>query len=230
MCAANDLHEKIAAYYDTGAADPHHRYRSWEHCHRFFRARPRETLLADKDTAALHLAFYLASWGMLRGSTFLLQKAYTAHTGVVERLLSPEFAGLWQQEVGSGRPDEALLTTIVGLVDAVEAAYAPFGPATDTLITKVILGTIGCLPAVDRFFVDGFRKCGYPYSRLNAEFIVRILMFCNKYVDALRTEQDRIEAAGGMRYPLMKLADMYFWQIGYDAAPPKAKREADGLE
>ena len=92
MCAANDLHEKIAAYYDTGAADPHHRYRSWEHCYRFFRARPRETLLADKDTAALHLAFYLASWGMLRGSTFLLQKAYTAHTGVVERLLSREFA------------------------------------------------------------------------------------------------------------------------------------------
>jgi hypothetical protein len=46
----------------------------------------------------------------------------------------------------------------------------------------------------------------------------------------LRAEQDRIEAASGMRYPLMKLADMYFWQTGYDAAPPKTKREADSRE
>jgi hypothetical protein len=29
-------------------------------------------------------------------------------------------------------------------------------------------------------------------------------------------------------YPLMKLADMCFWQIGYDAAPLKAKRQAGG--
>jgi hypothetical protein len=47
---------------------------------------------------------------------------------------------------------------------------------------------------------------------------VRIIQFCNECLAELRAEQGRIEAAGGVRYPLMKLADMYFWQIGYDAA------------
>jgi hypothetical protein len=41
---------------------------SWEHCYRFFNSRTRNVLLAEKDSAALHLG-YLASWGMYRGSS-----------------------------------------------------------------------------------------------------------------------------------------------------------------
>jgi hypothetical protein len=29
---------------------------------------------------------------------------------------------------------------------------------TDTLISKVMLGTLGCIPAYDRYFVDGLKK------------------------------------------------------------------------
>ena len=38
------------------------------------------------DEAALQLGFYLASWGMYRGSSFLLRRTYTVHEEVVERL------------------------------------------------------------------------------------------------------------------------------------------------
>ena len=60
--------------------------------------------------------------------------------------------------------DAELVEPILAAVAAVKKSYAPFGPATDTLATKVILGTLGCLPACDRFFIDGFKQSGHPYS------------------------------------------------------------------
>lgn len=174
--------------------------------------------MKDKDAAALQLGFYLASWGMYRGSSFLLQRSYTIHVAVVERLTSPELSALWDTDVGTDVSDAALVPTILFAVDTVREAYAPFGAATDTLVTKVILGTLGCLPAVDRFFVDGFKKSGNKYSYLNGLFVERVISFCSKCGSGLRVEQDRIERVSGVRYPLMKLVDMYFWEIGYEAA------------
>ena len=218
MCSVPDLQARIATFHDRAVASLHHRYLSWEHCYRFFRSRTRDALLQDKDDAALQLGFYLASWGMYRGSSFLLQRSYTVHVAVVERLAADEFAPLWETEVGSDASNTALVPTILAAVDAVKAAYAPFGAATDTLATKVILGTLGCLPAVDRFFIDGFKKSGNRYWYLNAPFVKRVILFCSDCGSGLRAEQERIERASKIRYPLMKLADMYFWEIGYEAA------------
>lgn len=218
MDSANDLHLKIARYHDSLAADPHHRYRSWEHCYRFFRSRTREALVAEKDLAALHLGFYLASWGMYRGSSFLLQHAYSVHEGVVERLSSPPFSELWEKEIGADASDVQYVQSILDAVAAVKSAYAPYGAATDTLATKVLLGTLACLPACDRFFIDGFRDSGHQYSSLNGTFVERIIRFCSDHGAQLRSEQARIEAVSEVSYPLMKLADMYFWQIGYECS------------
>ena len=80
------------------------------------------------------------------------------------------------------------------------------------------------LPACDRFFIDGFKAAGLSYSRLNSNFINRLLEFTHTNLPALRAEQSRIESHSGVRYPLMKLVDMYFWQLGYerDNATPHA--------
>lgn len=218
MFRAKDLGQKVRAFHARTATDPHHRYRSWEHCYRYFRSRSRDALVAEKRAAALQLGFYLASWGMYRGSSFLLQRAYTVHEAVVERIASPQFSELWETEVGAELSDLRLVQPILALVGAVKDAYTPFGPATDTLATKVVLGTLGCLPACDRFFIDGFKKSGHQYSSVNDRFIERILRFCVDHNAELRSEQATIRASEGMEYPLMKLADMYFWQIGYEAA------------
>jgi hypothetical protein len=222
-----DLHRHIEAFHAKCRTNPHHRYRSWEHCYRFFNSRSRKRLEADKDAAALHLGFYLASWGMYRGSSFLLQHAYTVHVPVVELLVSAEFAQLWKREVGVDPADGALIDSLLALVREVKHAYRPFCEerqrragdlgVTDTLATKVILGTVGCLPACDRYFVDGFRLSGRSYARVNRPFVQSIIRFCNEHLAHLRREQARIEGEDGVRYPLMKLADMYFWQIGSEA-------------
>ena len=151
-------------------------------------------------------------------NSFLLQHAYSVHLGVVDCLASQTFAPLWGADVGSKAEHASLAPTILAAVESVREAYRPFGEPTDTLVTKVLLGTVGCLPACDRFFIDGFKRAGFSYSRLNARFVDRILQFCSDNVADLRAEQARIKATSGVIYPFMKLADMYFWQIGYKAS------------
>ncbi len=213
-----DVPETIRRYHHGIESDEHHRYRSWEHCYAFFRRTPPASLMNQRETAALQLGFYLASWGMYRGSSFLLQRAYTVHLDVVDCLAQPKFAPLWVSEFGSTPTDMQLVPLVLDVVEAVRQAYSAFGQATDTLITKVILGTLGCLPACDRYFISGFKHAGFRYSYLNASFVKRALQFCLDHLEPLRQEQRRIARATGAHYPLMKLIDMYFWQIGYDDA------------
>ena len=202
--------------------DPHHRYRSWEHCYSYFRNKTPKQLIHERDHAALQLGFYLASWGMYRGSSFLLQHAYTIHRGVIDLLADDKVKPLWKYEYGTGVHDNILRPVILDVIHAIKAAYKPFAPAegsqqpTDTLVSKIILGTFGSLPACDRYFIDGFKKCDLPFSSLNQQFIQRISDFCTSNHDELSEMQTEIQELTGFRYPMMKLADMYFWQIGYE--------------
>ena len=209
------IREKIHTYY-SGMADAHHRYRSWEHCFKYFHCSTPEVIAEDCDRAALQLGFYLASWGMYRGSSFLLQHGYTVHLEVIKRLVAPRYSILWDQEFGARDDDSELVPIIQAAIDTVRASYEPFGNATDTLVTKVILGTFGSLPACDRYFIDGFKHAGLSYSYLNSKFVERVHCFCRENLRELREEQSAIERTGGIRYPLMKLLDMYFWQIGFE--------------
>ena len=72
--------------YDECKREQNGRYLSWEHCHKAF-SQARGHSACDTDYLSLHLAFYLASWGMYRGSSFLLSKDYLIHEPVGYRML-----------------------------------------------------------------------------------------------------------------------------------------------
>ena len=80
-------------FYNDLKADEHDRYRSWEHCYSHFMAARKENDV-NLDYLSLQLAFYLASWGMYRGSSFLLQKDYRVHIPVVREILSKKYDSL----------------------------------------------------------------------------------------------------------------------------------------
>jgi hypothetical protein len=116
------IHQKIQAYYGD-ALDEHHRYRSWEHCYAFFRTNRSKRLAENRDHAALQLAFYLASWGMYRGSSFLLRHAYTVHRGVVDLIAQPQFNLLWQADFGTEASHKEFIPTICALIEAIRQEY-----------------------------------------------------------------------------------------------------------
>jgi hypothetical protein len=214
-----NIGEQVWVFYEA-TSEAHGRSRSWEHCFQYFRKSTPEALLEDRHHAALQLGFYLASWGMYRGSSFLLQHDYTIHIGVIRQLVLPRFSVLWRQKFGASENDTKLVPLIGDAFSAVREAYRPFAPraATDTLVTKILLATFGCLPACDRFFVEGFKSAGFKYSSVDSAFISRVLRFCRGHIRELHEGQRKIEDASGMRYPLMKLVDMYFHEAGAELA------------
>lgn len=74
----------VERYLENIINDPFHRYRSWDHCHEAFNTS------SQKKVHALELAFYLASWGMYRGSGGLLQKNHLIHEEAVAILFSKQ--------------------------------------------------------------------------------------------------------------------------------------------
>ena len=160
---------------------------------------------------------------MYRGSGFLLHRDYTVHKRTVEALLNERFLELWEHEIGTDIGDSKYVPLVLEAATAVRESYRSLGEASDTLVTKVLLGTLACIPACDRFFKEGLRNSGLPYAYVNTAFLRRMVDFCAEHDGELRREQTRIYSASGAYYPMMKLVDMYFWQIGFEAAGKPAE-------
>jgi len=187
-----------------------HRFNSWGTCFDFFHNKYFIDQ-GDEDTAALHLGFYLASWGMYRGSTFLLQNDYTLHIGVVKILKKYYSDGI-----------DINYDTMKKISDEITAYYEKHAhtngkknnTASSTLITKILLGTLGCIPAYDRFFVNGLaiQNKNDKNSKLEKRFNDKSLKALERFYETHKEEFKTFED----KYPKMKLLDMYFWKLGFD--------------
>ena len=98
--------EIIYKFYSMIKTDKNHRYKSWEHCYQQF------INDHDVDRLSLNLAFYLASWGMYRGSSGLLQKDYKIHHGAVEILLDSKYSLLKISPVNVRKASVTLLVPL----------------------------------------------------------------------------------------------------------------------
>ena len=213
----------IESYVAQINSDPNDRLRSWEHCYKAFQiARDHET--ADCDYLSLMLAFYLASWGMYRGSSFLLQKDYKVHTPVVEEILKSKYDSLFGIEcihLRNHEEQEALqeLCSFMskyydGIRKTVKTKDVK-NKLSDTLITKVLMGTLGCVPAYDRFFVEGVKDQCVTTGIYSLKSLLNLVDFYEANQTRLE-EQRRTLFVYDLPYPQMKLLDMGFWQIGFD--------------
>ena len=208
----------------TGAIDtfragrnPRHRYASFDYCYNYFQE-AREAgdtgRLADDDRrqqSCLQLGFYLASWGMLRGSSGLLWRS-SAGLAPVVRQIAAEPASIWDLDAHSyaDNADE-----VYDLSGRVREAFKLSGVrASHTLVTKTMLGVFGCVPALDHFFQTGF-QCG----GLTKPTLRRIGQFCldnQAEIDAARvcTLDFVTEQETKRRYSQAKVIDMVFFQEG----------------
>jgi len=219
------------------------RYKSWEHCFLFYEneiykyigSNIEEEML---DHASLHLAFYLASWGMMRGSIFLLQSDYKVHKNLIKNvLLNEKYRPLWNFDFYNAQKKEVdnflylIFDKEQGIKNAIINAYpcaknskGKSCKPSDTLITKIIMGTLGCIPAYDRYFMDGisyaqkFSDGEIKFTQqLGAGSLETLIYFIKNNFEELCTINKTLD----FEYPFMKLIDMYFWSIGFDEEKKK---------
>lgn len=199
-------------------SDMNGRYRSWEHCYSHF-IKARGSNDVDYDYLSLQLAFYLASWGMYRGSSFLLQKDYRIHIPVVKELLNEKYdslAGIQCVAFKQERNQKLLQEINIFLNNYYDSLRHEVknqkikSKLSHTLITKILMGTLGCVPAYDRYFIAGIKNQKIATGNYNLKSIMQHVDFYEKNSERLKMKVEN------MPYPQMKLLDMGFWQLGLD--------------
>ena len=210
--------EKIIAFQNLLKQDTFNRYESWEHCYQAFK-----DINKDDDYLALHLGFYLASWGMYRGSTGLLQKDYKIHTGAVA-IIKKYYNDLRCSQNFEVSKDS--INKILELKKELFDYYNQFKyqtkentfeqkPPTDTLLSKIVLGTLGCSPAFDRYFNNGVKAHKIKATRFNQNDFEELFKFVERNRTNIERFQNELFQEEGIYYPVFKIVDMFFWNEGY---------------
>lgn len=208
-----------------GDRNPTARYTSFDYCFNHFQTL-HDSGFAEIESPAvmeltsLHLGFYLASWGMLRGSAPLLQHSVKFFEPVVEVIatVEPKVWGVDAHSYAEGGI-EAIMDTAASLRRAL-----PPG-SSNTLVTKIMLGVFGCVPAFDTYFKNGLGVSTFgpkplrkvtSFYEANAESIERHRVATLDYSTGANTNY---------RYTRAKVIDMIFFIEGGPEAALMSKRE-----
>jgi len=229
--------KSLEDFYDKLVNHNNDRFRSFEHCFLFFNGLSSNLNNEDAERAMLHLGFYLASWGMYRGSSFLLQKDYMIYEPIVLKLLNSKYSILKELDevlVEDNLNELSMLAfslheDLQGLFEIERTSYYNFikvdhpqQSISSVLTTKVMMGTLGCIPAYDRYFKSGIKVFNQTndanklIQTFSKNSIMKIYKFLLENKSELLGIQKSIKKRTNVKYPFLKLIDSYFWLIGFE--------------
>jgi len=193
------------------------RYASFDFCYNYFYSFYRRNKLnesADEKNlqmSCLQLGFYLASWGMMRGSSFLLEKSVKNYKNLIVAIskMNPK---LWEIDVD--KYDEDNIRLLLNCKQQIIEVLGKENKPSDTLVTKIMLGVFANIPAYDQYF----RKSLKLHS-LNKKSLLKIKEFYEenkKTFDSFKihTFDFLTSQETDVIYPKAKLIDMYGFMDG----------------
>lgn len=198
------------------------RSQSYDHCFNYFADTADPTDDMEKSCAVL--GFYLASWGMYRGSSYLLKYTNSAHLAPVVEYIAENRPALSNIDVDSYTDDN--ITATLDAYQAIRAAVFPGRQRHITLVTKIMVAVFGCVPAFDSRFLRGFRMVlngGESVSpdTLNTRSLARVADFYQANqadIDALHHESRTVAFSGSTvtahKLTKAKILDMYCYDLG----------------
>ncbi len=179
-----DIKENLKKFIDGEGKNkgrkPSERYASFDYCFNYFQSfRDNKNIKALKNvdniqTSCVQLAFYLASWGMFRGSSFLLERSSKFFEPLIETIVNCN-PRVWDIDVNNYDDINDRQLLLLCKKEIIQALGTNNNP-TDTLITKIMLGVFGNVPAFDSYFKKGFKikrfddeslKTIYSFYKLN---------------------------------------------------------------
>ena len=201
----------------NGGKNPDERYASFDYCYNHFQSfREKGCIekMADKDnmqTSCLHLGFYLASWGMLRGSSFLLEKSIKHYETLIRNIVKFD-KRIWEIDIYNY--NEENIELLLKCRDMICKSLGNGNKLTDTLTTKIMLGIFSNVPAYDDFFRKGFKvhSFGKKSLRMIAKFYEENKETIDKY--QIRTFDFSTGKETNRKYTKAKIIDMICFMEG----------------
>lgn len=195
---------------------PEDRYASFDYCYNYFRTTDQTDLINNMEKSCLTLGFYLASWGMFRKG-FLRDKSLKHYDKTIEYIASLD-KNIWEIDVD--KYTEENIKIILDIYAKIKDGLVKKGSADLTLVTKVMLGVFGFIPAFDKYFCDTFRQIfeeeKHGFRKVNSKSLTCIKRFydINKStIDNISNQTFTIdfltEKKTNINYPKAKIVDMY---------------------
>lgn len=130
------------------------RYASYDFCYLYFQSHKGNLGGKNLEYSCMQLWSYLASWGMLRGSSALLQCSPAVLEDLILYFDRIATSAIWKADVDKYPNDKGeILQVYKNIADILSSnGVVP----TVTLVTKIMLGVFGCVPAIDTFFYKTF--------------------------------------------------------------------------
>lgn len=227
-----DLPANLKKFLDD--RNPNARYASFDYCFNYFQSFRESGTVAELASptkiqmSCLQLGFYLASWGMFRGSTDLLQRSARHLIPVIEVVAQTEMS-LW--EIDADRYTESNIRRLCEQAHTISQALPDM---SNTLVTKIMLGVFGSVPAFDTYFRKACKPAG-----IVATFGCKALRGLGRFYrdNAAVIDANRVltlDFASGentqRRYTRAKVIDMAFFIDGEERdEAKKAVRSEGGL-
>jgi hypothetical protein len=210
-----EIEDYIRMYRDD--IRPTARYASFDYCYNYFqqfRESGAVCRLCQPEVmqmSCLQLAFYLASWGMLRGSTTLLQKSAKYYEKLITQVADFD-PRIWDIDIPKYNSNEVIQLLIECDKMITQSIMHHADPndswPTATLTTKIMLGIFGNIPAFDMYFIRFFGT-----RNINKRNLIRLYdyyMMHQQSIDkqAIYTIDFTTSRATHRKYPKAKIVDM----------------------
>ena len=219
LLTQKDLSSVVKEY--VSKLSPNHRYASFDYCYNYFRTTSNKALSKNLEKSCLVLGFYLASWGMFRGSSFLLQTNINHFKDVI-KYISTLNKNVWKIDVD--KYDDKNIHTMQTIYSQIKTFVIQGANNDVTLTTKIMLGVFGFIPAFDQYFCETFRivssnECGFRRVNIKSlEFIKKFYAANKKEIDKLSNKIYTLDFLTGKKtkihYPKAKIIDMYGFTKG----------------
>ena len=215
----NDIQTFISKFEERH--DQYSRYASFDYCYNYFHPSSGNELVDDMEKSCLALGFYLASWGMFRGSSFMLEKSAKNFENLIAYIASQD-SRAWSIDVDSYTTEN--IEFLLSQYNEIRTILVPQSNSHLTLVTKIMLGVFGSVPANDRFFKKTFGevfrgRCGFTSLNTKSLYCLSQFYQSNKLViDDISFRRTTVDFNSGVAtklpYTKAKVIDMYGFTKG----------------
>lgn len=191
---------------------------SYDFCYLYFQRNKGQLVGKNMECSCMHLWSYLASWGMLRGSSALLQYSPAVLKELIKYFDSISTSAIWSVDVDSyNSTTNKLIIDVYNKIASILKNNTHNAPSV-TLVTKIMLGVFGCVPAIDSYFYKTFHLLYGGYGVLGQNELDNLENFHQQHSKVINKiiipVMDFEGNPTSFPYKKAKLIDMYGYMVG----------------
>lgn len=161
----------------------------------------------DYDNLALNLYAFLASYGMVCRGNVMLQHNYKYLIEAVKVICDKKYRTLLDIDV-LAVPAQNYISLVLDLKEELAKKLKVVADKHDTLLSKIMLGSLGCVIAYDFYVCKSLGKL-HICKKFSKRGLDELLTFIKSHDIEIRKLQSKYNA---LNYSVMKLTDCVLWR------------------